>query len=265
MCPEPICFLPFVEMALISAPLRRVTAPGLAASRARVVEDHVVGDAEQPARKGKVTILVPRHSGEGARKGLRREVFSFLPCPAVFPAESVDAREIEIVQLTEGSRIVTRTGDKLCRSLAIYRRLAPRPHHRLPTARFARARPYPFPALACLAFTVDTYDDSMIGRFWEQVDRSEDPDACWNWTGPLHASGYGIFNLGTRQELAHRLVFEFSGRQVPYGFVVMRTCGNRLCCNPSHLQIVTPAEHMAARSRLRRLLRPTKQEKPDDG
>lgn len=107
---------------------------------------------------------------------------------------------------------------------------------------------------------MSTYDDTLVERFWALVDRSEDPATCWNWVGPVHSNGYGIFNLGSRQQLAHRVVPDLLGQRVQYGSVVMHTCGNRLCCNPAHLRVVSRSEHMTARSRLQRLPRPTKPE-----
>ncbi len=101
-----------------------------------------------------------------------------------------------------------------------------------------------------------TYPSDVVERFWAQVDQGGEPDACWMWTGTVRANGYGVFNLGPRLELAHRLAIELSGVEVPVGFVVMRLCGNRLCCNPAHMHVGTPADQGARRSWLRRVPRP---------
>lgn len=112
---------------------------------------------------------------------------------------------------------------------------------------------------------MDKNTDDVVKRFWAQVDRTGGRDACWNWTGTVRPDGYGVFNVGVRQVLAHRLVLDLSGVDIPHGYVVLHTCSNKLCCNPAHLRIVTRAEQMAARSRLRRLPRPDERRESDKG
>jgi hypothetical protein len=109
---------------------------------------------------------------------------------------------------------------------------------------------------------MDKFSEEVIERFWVQVDRSAGSEADWLWTGAVRPNGYGVFNLGVRQELAHRLALELSGVEIPPGFVVMQTCGNRLCCNPAHLRLGTRADQMQARSRLRRVPKPDEPKDP---
>ena len=42
---------------------------------------------------------------------------------------------------------------------------------------------------------------------------------------------------------AHVLAFEVFHGAVPAGYEVDHTCRNTLCCNPEHLEAVTPAEN----------------------
>jgi hypothetical protein len=107
---------------------------------------------------------------------------------------------------------------------------------------------YLFRALTCFGVVVTSYDADLVEQFWARVDRTGGRDDCWSWLGTTHANGYGVVNLGRRQELAHRLALTLSGIEIPPGFVVMRSCGNRLCCNPAHLQVSTPAQLMATRA-----------------
>lgn len=102
-----------------------------------------------------------------------------------------------------------------------------------------------------------TYEDDDAARFWERVDRSSGPDACWIWTGAQHAqNGYGYLTFHSRQQFAHRVAYELSGHEIPPGAIVMRTCENPLCCNPAHLRLGSRADQMEQRSRLRRVPRP---------
>jgi hypothetical protein len=112
---------------------------------------------------------------------------------------------------------------------------------------------------------MDKYSEDVAERFWSEVDRSGGPDACWNWTGPVRSDGYGVFNLGARSDLAHRLALELSGAAIPPGHVAMQVCRNRLCCHPhpEHLRVGSRSEQMAARSRLCRVPKPAEKREPD--
>ena len=50
--------------------------------------------------------------------------------------------------------------------------------------------------------------------------------------------------LGISNSLAHRVSFEvFTGRDIPPGFHVDHLCRSHACCNPYHLEPVSPAEN----------------------
>jgi hypothetical protein len=101
---------------------------------------------------------------------------------------------------------------------------------------------------------MDRLAPELERQYWALVDGRDDPDACWSWTGQAHSGGYGTFNVGVRHELAHRLALELSGTPIPPGLVVVHLCGNKRCCNPAHLRVVTRSEYMKGRrSRLRRI------------
>lgn len=46
--------------------------------------------------------------------------------------------------------------------------------------------------------------------------------------------GYGVFRLGRRVVLAHRLMFELEHGHPPVG-MILHTCGKKTCLNPRHL------------------------------
>lgn len=83
-------------------------------------------------------------------------------------------------------------------------------------------------------------DDEEL-RFWAQVNRAEEPEACWLWQG-RQDKGWGRFWSRGKYYQAQRIVYELTFGPIPPHHVVLQRCGNRLCVKPQHilLQPVTP-------------------------
>ena len=75
-------------------------------------------------------------------------------------------------------------------------------------------------------------------RFWKSV-RIGGIDECWPWNGLLGSYGYGIvprsMRKGERSRGSNRIAWlHHAGFLIP-SLLVLHGCGNRSCCNPSHL------------------------------
>lgn len=97
----------------------------------------------------------------------------------------------------------------------------------------------------------------MAERILFHTDRSGD---CWMWTAAIDKhSGYGRIQVNKTCGYAHRLSYETFVGPIPVGMEIDHLCRTRACCNPSHLEAVTPrtnvlrGESTGARARRRTL------------
>lgn len=84
-------------------------------------------------------------------------------------------------------------------------------------------------------------------RFWSKVNKNGPVHPtlgteCWVWERAVHVTtGYGWFcgekALGTNW--AHRVAWMLSRGPIPKCMTIDHLCGNKLCVNPGHLEVVT--------------------------
>lgn len=82
---------------------------------------------------------------------------------------------------------------------------------------------------------------NVLDRLWSDVVKPDGEDGCWLWTGSTTQAGYGKFKWRGVSFYAHRLTYETFVAPIPAGWVIDHLCRNPPCCNPRHLEAVTPS------------------------
>lgn len=84
-----------------------------------------------------------------------------------------------------------------------------------------------------------------IDRLVDKV-KVDDETGCWEWQGYVTPNGYGAMVLGSRvdnsvrREFTHRVAWTELVGPIPDGLHIDHLCRNTICCNPGHLEPVTP-------------------------
>lgn len=79
--------------------------------------------------------------------------------------------------------------------------------------------------------------------FWNKVNIGK-PNECWTWNGLVDKCGYGRMHYQRKNWRTHRLAYTLSVEIIPDGNVVMHSCDNPPCCNPTHLTIGTHKDNV---------------------
>jgi hypothetical protein len=95
-------------------------------------------------------------------------------------------------------------------------------------------------------------DVLVHARFWSKVEVTQNTCRCWEWKGRRDPWGYGEFKLQGAATRAHRVAVQMTGVPLQPGEVVMHTCDNPACCNPTHLVVGDHAMNVADRVAKRR-------------
>jgi hypothetical protein len=79
----------------------------------------------------------------------------------------------------------------------------------------------------------------------QAMTQKQDDTGCWIWNGQISNSGYGRLQemqddkrivMVSAQTASYRAFIS----PVPAGYLVKQHCGNRLCINPEHLELIKP-------------------------
>lgn len=73
------------------------------------------------------------------------------------------------------------------------------------------------------------------------------PGPCWVWTGALNSRGYGCVGVQGKSQLTHRVTHELLIGPIPEDLQIDHVCRYKPCCNPEHIEPVTPTENMQRR------------------
>lgn len=113
-----------------------------------------------------------------------------------------------------------------------------------------RGKPIPEPIITELRVESVGARDAFDARM-RQVKVTD--GGCWvAQVGVSSTTGYAYGRVTSGRNTGfHRTVYERFVRPIPEDMHAHHTCFNRACCNPGHIEVMTPSEHSTLHNRLR--------------
>lgn len=107
------------------------------------------------------------------------------------------------------------------------------------------------------------YDETVMKDVWAHVHQTQlgvhilNGAPGWIWNGPRNSSGYGYYTHPDTHRIigAHRLIYYYSGLNIPEGHDLDHLCRVRNCVQPIHLEPVTRAENLRRRDKAKPLMK----------
>lgn len=75
------------------------------------------------------------------------------------------------------------------------------------------------------------------------LERKNIVNGCWEFTGALNRSDYGVIGYQGKVVFTHRLAYQELVGEIPEGLFVCHKCDNPKCFNPDHLFLGTALDN----------------------
>lgn len=90
-------------------------------------------------------------------------------------------------------------------------------------------------------FKEDWYEYTL-NKIFKYTKIGEDESDCWIWCGTIYPDGKTKIRIGSINISAIRASYLCFIGQIPIHHIIRRSCGNKFCINPNHLQAITPVQ-----------------------